>query len=226
MKETLKALTSNPLFIRLSQGNKKLKDSAKINFLIWSISAVITCPFRTALCSKSCYALKAERCYPSARKARKEHFKASRNSDFVDRMIYTISVELDRKKNIGKTTIFRIHESGDFYSKEYAEKWLEIMRHFENDKRILFVAYTKSLIYFDGVELPKNFRLLASVWADTTQANLDLIEKNEFRVYTAFKGEELEKALDTGYSLCRCKDCATCGKCWNNKVEKITCEIH
>ena len=222
---TYKQMANDQRFIKLSDGNLKLMPNKKTAFLIWNLSAVTTCPFATDHCKASCYALKAERCYPSARKSRKEHFEISKCQDSAERMIYTISTEMARPKNNGKEIIFRIHESGDFYNKEYAEKWLTIARHFVGSP-IKFVAYTKSVRYFDGVDLPSNFYLLASVWDDTTEENLEIIHRNGFKIYTAFSGEDLTEALNNGYTLCRCKDCATCGKCWNKKVGNTVCEIH
>lgn len=224
--KTLKARTENKLFIKLSHGNKKLKGNNRVSFLIWNIPAVITCPYATELCKKFCYALKAEKQYKTAKKSRQAHFEMSRQADFVERMIYTILVELDRPANKGKKIVFRIHESGDFYNRAYTEKWLEIMRYFEKDKRIVFVAYTKSVTYFDGIDLPNNFCLLASVWDDTTPANLEIIARNNFRIYTAYKGIQLENALKSGFSKCGCVDCAACGKCWNNYTSNIAVEIH
>ena len=219
-------MSTDPRFIDLSHGNKKLKESDRVGFLIWNIPAVVTCPFRTALCEAFCYAKKAENIYPDALPSRQKHFDISRLPDFVERMIFTIDAELSRPKYKNKKVVFRIHESGDFYNEEYAKKWLAIAKHYAGNDQIVFVAYTKSVRYFDGVDLPNNFFLLASVWADTTPENLEIIRRNNFRIYTAFKGAELENAIKNGYSLCRCDDCAGCGKCWNNYINNITCEIH
>ena len=121
--KTIKEKTSHKLFIELSHGNKKLKSNNRVSFLIWNTPAVITCPYATELSKKFCYALKAERQYPDAKKSRYDHFEISKQSDFVDRMIYTILVELSRPANKDKKIVFRIHESGDFYNQEYANKW-------------------------------------------------------------------------------------------------------
>ena len=224
--KTFKARQLCELFIQLSHGNKKLKNNKRVNFLVWNLPAVITCPDATKACILNCYARKAERAYPSCKPARVSRFEISRQEDFTDRMIFTILTELARPVNKNRVTVFRIHESGDFYNREYAEKWLDIMRFFENDKRIVFVAYTKSVKFFDGVELPNNFALLASVWHDTSADNLEIIARNNFRIYTAYDGEELETALQSGFSFCPCKDCGTCGKCWNNFINSIVCKIH
>lgn len=224
--ETIKSRTENKLFIELSHGNKKLRSNTRVSFLVWNLPAVVTCPHATDECKTFCYARKAEKAYPSCLPSRKRHFEMSKQGDFIQRMIYTIQVELERPKNKNKKIVFRIHESGDFYNRDYVDKWLVIMNHFSHVDNLVFVAYTKSVCFFDGYKLPENFRLLASVWSDTTVANLDVIKKNNFRIYTAYNKPALDVALASGFSFCPCKDCATCGKCWNDFTNHIACEIH
>ena len=230
LKEDLKTYKSrqeHALFIQLSEGNKKLKPNKRVGFLIWNLPAVITCPFRTIHCEGACYALKAEKQYKdSCVNSRMRHLELSKDPSFVSSMIFTIKAELDRPINKNRKVVFRIHESGDFYNKAYVEKWLEIMRYFEDTKNLVFVAYTKSVKFFDGVDLPTNFHLLASVWDDTKESNLDIIKRNNFRIYTAYQGEMLEAALLNGFAHCPCDDCANCGKCWNSFTNNIACEIH
>ena len=128
---------------------------------------------------------------------------------------------MERIRKYRKNVRFvRIHESGDFYNREYAEKWLAIMENCKGES-IKFIAYTKSVKYFDGVKLPRNFFLRASVWNDTTPENLEIIERNAWPIYTAV--EKFEKG-DT-FTRCRCADCATCAKCWQ-AFRDIRCEIH
>ena len=201
-----------------SNGNKKLVSNAETRFVIWNIPAVKTCPFRTAACESACYARKAEKVYPSVLPARERNFRDTLAPDFVERMTYTILAI--RAKSNAKTVVVRIHESGDFYNREYAEMWLAIMENCKGES-IKFIAYTKSVKYFDGVKLPRNFFLRASVWNDTTPENLEIVERNAWPIYTAV--EKFEKG-DT-FTRCRCADCATCAKCWQ-AFRDIRCEIH
>ena len=206
-------------YIKVSRDNKKLVPNKETAFIIWNLPSVTTCPFRTAMCEKSCYAKKAEIAYKNCLPSRKRNFEDSRKADFVERMTATILhiAKGTRKKQI----IVRIHESGDFYNKEYTEKWLAIMDNCKADKRIKFIAYTKSFRYFDGVKLPKNFSLRASVWADTKPDDLETIRRNGWNIYTAV--ESFQKG--DKFTRCRCSDCASCGKCWKN-YKDIRCEIH
>lgn len=202
----------------VSNGNKKLVSNSETRFVVWNLPAVTTCPYRTAMCEKACYALKAERVYPGCRPSRERNFEESRKEDFVDRMTYTILKV--RKASNAKTVVVRIHESGDFYNKEYAEKWLAIINACKGEN-IKFIAYTKSFPYFDGIDLPKAFALRASVWADTKKEHLETISRNNWNIYTAVERFE----VGDSFTRCRCADCATCGKCWKN-YKDIRCEIH
>lgn len=214
-------------------GNKKLRNTDKVRFMIWNLPAVKTCPFRTDMCEKSCYARKAERVYPNCLPSRENNYKESLQADFVENMIFTIEKELNSKKCNGKLTIFRIHESGDFYNLEYAAKWIAIAKHFENDNRIKFLAYTKSIIYFVNLgygfmDFPSNLVIRSSLWKDTKQDRIELTYSYNFPIYTALTEIEIiqEKQNGHNFTTCNCDDCANCGHCWNKNEKDIICKIH
>jgi len=207
-----------------SDSNRKLVPTKEVNFFIWNLPAVFTCPNRTEMCEAECYAKKAEQVYPEVLPARWDNFAMSKLPTFVQDMTAFIT---DRAIKMRKPElIVRIHESGDFYSRRYANDWLQIVRNVESadlkGKKVTFIAYTKSFRYFDGVVLPESFKLRASVWADTKQSDLDTIARNGWNVYTA-----VDHFTDhDDFHQCRCQDCAGCGKCWDSTVPLICCEIH
>lgn len=205
--------------IKVSRRNKKLVPNKDTAFIIWNLPAKMTCPYATEHCKKACYAVKAETAYPTVKPSRQRNFEISRQADFVVRMTFTILSIASRTKK--KHIIVRIHESGDFYNRVYANAWLQIMQNCMIDSRIRFIAYTKSFVYFDGVELPKNFSLRASVWDDTPEWQLEIIKRNHWNIYTAVEKFQ----VGDNFTRCRCKDCATCQKCWQNYAD-IRCEIH
>lgn len=220
IKATVKALKEKAAArLNVSNGNKKLISNEALRFIVWNLPAIITCPYATPHCKKNCYAIKAERLYPDCLPSRMRNFEASKRADFVVNMVFTIlSIALRSK---AKKIVVRIHESGDFYNKEYADKWLQIARLCRVDKRVIFMAYTKSFRYFDGVKLPRNFKLRASVWDDTAADQLEIIARNRWNIYTAVdKFQPGDR-----FTRCRCKDCATCQKCWQG-YKDIRCEIH
>lgn len=211
-------------------GNRKLRNTDSVRFMIWNLPAVKTCPFRTPMCEKSCYARKAERMYPQVLPAREANFEASLQNDFAKRMIDTIEYYLASKAFAGKKVIFRIHESGDFYNVEYMQKWVNVARHFEKVPNIVFLAYTKSLKYvvecgYSQKVWPSNLIIRASVWADTKLEQLNTIATYDMPIYTALTKREFVEMGDK-YARCDCADCANCGKCWDANNRRIACEIH
>lgn len=214
-------------------GNIKLKNTEKTRFIIWNIPAVTTCPYRTKQCEKACYALKAERLYPDCLFSRKTNLKRSLQADFVENMIFTIETELSTKKFKDKKVVFRIHESGDFYSLEYTKKWVAIAKHFENNENIVFMAYTKSIPFilecgYGKKDFPKNLVVRSSIWVDTKPEFLEMTVKNNIPIYTAATPKEMETARNNNikFMSCPCADCANCGGCWVKDLKNIVVKIH
>ena len=215
--KALKTLGFEPF--KLSDGNKKLVPNATTAYAIWNLPAQDTCPFATLDCIKFCYAKKAERAYPTCLPARQRNYEASLRDDFVFRMVLTL---LERRKGCRKARlIVRIHESGDFYNADYVGKWLRIMENCKGED-IVFIAYTKSFPFFDGVELPENFSLRASLDASSRDDVRAIVDRNDWNRY------EVVPQFDKSYkgAKCRCEDCATCNMCISLNIKKIQCEIH
>ena len=209
--------------IKLSHGNKKLISNDKVKFLIFSIPPIITCPYSTELCRKYCYAMKAYKMYPNVKKAWNENYNETLSNDFVSNMIEAIEKELARPsvKN-AKRLVVRIHESGDFYNQEYADKWLKIAEHFENNNKVVFMAYTKSVRYFVYRYIPKNMTVRFSLWSDTAKEEHELAQIIGLPIYTAVESFTNESKKER----CECVDCGHCAKCWNKSINMLKCEIH
>jgi len=132
----------------ISNGNLKVKCP------IWSLPAVKTCK-KGLSCHKYCYARKAEKQYKAVLPCRNKNFKASKDYYFTNRMF-------DKIRKL-KCKYFRIHESGDFYSRDYINKWYAIARMFPD---IRFYAYTKRDDLFTPDVLdnkPSNLTLIYSL---------------------------------------------------------------
>ena len=220
---TFKELTQNPLFIPLSENNKKLIPNKDTRFLIWNLPSKITCPYATEHCKKFCYAVKAETAYPNCKPSRMRHLNISKDDNFSDRMIYTIETYLLKPSyQTAKKVVVRIHESGDFYNLPYMAKWFEIAEHFKSNKKVVFMAYTKSIEYLRFLVIPKNMVVRFSVWDDTPINQIALAIKYDLPIYTAV--DKFTSDIKS-QNRCLCKDCAKCGKCWG-KTSTIICEIH
>lgn len=146
--------------------NKKLKNTSLMNrarILNFSLPAYKTqnnkmvCPFAKD-CVKYCYAQKGNYLYPSVKKGLNNRYELSKKEEFVTIMNANILLE--------RPTHVRIHDSGDFYSVDYLNKWVQIAK---DNKEVIFYAYTKSIPFFKLTKemntnflLPKNLIIIFS----------------------------------------------------------------
>lgn len=199
--------TVKELKLSISLGNSKLPETT----FIFNLPAVKTCPLKTVLCAKECYALKAEVQYKHVvPQARNRNLEISRSDYFVNR----ISNSIDQ--NIKKIKQVRIHESGDFYSQEYLEKWFKITTLFPE---LTFYAYTKSF-HLDYSAKPKNFVLIASFDKTTDQLRRNFYESKREQFDNTFT------IVDKGVKASCIADCSKCDMCWTAKGKEITVEQH
>jgi hypothetical protein len=113
------------MHIYVSHGN--LSEDKDVT--IFNLPAIKTCPNHT-LCGQACYARKAEKRFKAVVASRERNLSASKASDFVDAMV----------KTLAKAKKVRIHESGDFYSGEYTERWRRIIQALPS---VRFKCFTK-----------------------------------------------------------------------------------
>lgn len=173
----IKRIREQPL-PHISRGNMKIPK----NIGIFNLPAVETCPNHD-LCYDTCYARKAERLYPYTRETRQRNLQLSKRFDFVLNMINMI-------KYFGVEK-FRIHESGDFYNRPYAEKWDKIIEALPN---VRFYTYSKSPY------LPKQRENINIVHSILPDGSLNYGSKE----YVA------EKSKEFGIPICRQKVCHGC----------------
>ena len=115
-------------------GNTKMGDQVAI----FNLPPKKTCtPSKWCLTGRDgkpmCYALRNNFLFKNVVKSMDDRYQESLKSDFVDRMIK----EIKGHKNL---KYFRIHASGDFYSKEYIRKWIKIAQECQD---VLFRATTR-----------------------------------------------------------------------------------
>ena len=146
-------------------------------------SGKVTCPFADS-CVKFCYAQKGNYTrFPKVQELMEEKYKISKTNNFI-----TLMNEEIKKK---KATHVRIHDSGDFYSTEYLNKWVQIAN---DNKEVIFYAYTKSIKFFvNGLLLPKNLKIIFSEGSKTD----NLIDVDKHRHARIFK--TVEELNASGY---------------------------
>ena len=172
--------------------NAKMKKTSKENkakILNFSIPAYktksgkVTCPFADA-CVKYCYAQKGNYTrFPIVQELMEKKYEISKQTNFNSLM----NEEIQKKK----PTHVRIHDSGDFYSPLYLQKWVDIAN---DNKGVVFYAYTKSIKFFvEGFTVPTNLKIIFSEGSKRD----DLINVNKHRHARIFK--TVEELTSAGY---------------------------
>jgi hypothetical protein len=192
----------------LSLGNnRKLAE----NIPVFNLPQGVTCPGKTAVCQKICYALKAERMYPAAKAMRARNLLASKNSMLF---IPSMMEELDYLIAHKGTKFCRIHESGDFYTQAYLDAWIEIAA---GEPEIPFLAYTKSF-HLDFSKAPKNMKIYLSTDSSSPSINMGLLGAYPLATIV-LKGETPPAGAHTCIHTDPRHYCGSqCELCWNGKV--------
>lgn len=194
----------------LSFGNRKLPDTTAI----FNLPAVTTCPGSTKACERYCYALKAERLYKGVKLSRRVNLAAAESDSFADLMIQAIT-DSGRK-------VVRIHESGDFYSQPYINKWSAIAAALQN---VTFYFYTRSWQFdFDSLLSLKNVVGIFSLDPDSNEKALQAAKFFERAANVVEK--DYSKKLKKHQWLCPgdCKICKVCST--KNKYSEILFKKH
>lgn len=166
--------------------NSKLK-KAEFYTVNFGIPALKTCPMKD-VCGKFCYANKGAYTWPVVKKAYEHRFEQTKRPNFPELALKA----LKSKKKLQKV---RIHDSGDFYNKEYLYKWFKIA---ESMPEIEFYAYTKQvkLLKDNWKNKPANLTIIFSLGGKQDH----LIDQNVDRHSKIFNSlDELKNAgyLDT-----------------------------
>lgn len=201
--------------ITLLTQNSKLKKTSKVlglkvfNFGIpayKSSSGKLTCPFADE-CVKFCYARKGAYIWSNVKPAFEKRYELSKTDDFVNAMYHEIS-----KK---KPDYIRVHDSGDYYSKEYLQKWIDIANLFPEVK---FYSYTNSVAMLKSVSLPDNFDVIFSN-SGKQKHLIDAIHDRHTKIFSSKKD-----LLDAGYV--DTSEIDLYATKWFNKTNKVGLIFH
>jgi hypothetical protein len=139
--------------------NSKLKKTSKalglrvFNFGIpayKSASGKLTCPMADE-CVKFCYAKKGAYIWSNVKPAFEKRYELSKTDNFIDAM----NAEILKKK----PDYVRVHDSGDYYSRAYLHKWIEVAIH---NPDVRFYSYTNMVKMMLNVSLPDNYDIIFS----------------------------------------------------------------
>lgn len=204
--------------MQLLSQNAKMKKSSQngINVFNFGIPAFLsqdgtkTCPNAKA-CVSGCYARSGTYRFKNVTNAYETRLKVTQLPDFETLMIAEINLKLIQSRSKNQKCIIRIHDSGDFYSKDYAIKWFNIMRHFESQIGIAFYAYTKMIQMFHEFYaanlVPLNFTVIYSQGGTEDH----LIDTSKMRHSRVFENET--ELVSKGYVNASQDDMLAIGDC-------------
>jgi hypothetical protein len=164
----------------LTQNSKLRKTSKNLGVKVFnfgipaykSMSGKLTCPFADE-CVKFCYAQKGAYIWSNVKPAFEKRYELTRSAEFVSKM----SDELMKKR----PDYVRVHDSGDYYSKAYLQKWIDIANLFPEIK---FYSYTNSVAMLKEANLPSNFDVIFS--DSGKQKNLiDVINDRHTKIFSS-----------------------------------------
>lgn len=123
-----------------------------------SKSGLATCPM-AGRCASGCYAMSGTYRFSNVAKAYETRLELTQSPNFQSIIMAELS-KLTLKHKTGQILI-RVHDSGDFYTKDYQQAWYKIAAL---NPRIQFYAYTKMISQSRSLESlkPSNFRLIYS----------------------------------------------------------------
>ena len=195
--------------------NSKLKKTSKtlglrvFNFGIpayKSASGRVICAMADE-CVDWCYAKKGAYIWSNVKPAFENRYQLSKTDDFIDAM----NNEIKRKK----PDYVRVHDSGDYYSKAYLQKWIQIAIH---NPDVKFYSYTNMVDMILNTSLPSNYDI---IFSDSGKQK-HLINERKHRHTKIFTSTS--DMLSAGYTDASAVDLMATK--WFNKTNKVGLVFH
>ena len=201
--------------MQLLTQNGKLKKTSKlmgfkvVNFGLpayKSITGRVICPMADG-CIKFCYARKGAYIWGNVKPAFEKRYELSKTDDFIS----AIHTEIQRKK----PKFVRVHDSGDYYSREYLAKWFQIAKQ---NPQVNFYSYTNMIDMVKKADIPSNYDFIFS----NSGKQVDLIDKSIDRHTEIFK--TADELVAAGYANASENDLYATR--WFNKTNKVGLIYH
>tara|TARA_R110000751_G_scaffold73061_3_gene147938 strand:- start:526 stop:1131 length:606 start_codon:yes stop_codon:yes gene_type:complete len=198
----------------LTQNSKLKKTSKALDLRVFnfgipaykSASGKLTCPMADE-CVKFCYAKKGAYIWSNVQPAFEKRYQLSKTDDFIDAM----NNEIKRKK----PDYVRVHDSGDYYSKAYLQKWIQIAIH---NPDVKFYSYTNMVDMILNTSLPSNYDI---IFSDSGKQK-NLIDERKHRHTKIFTNTS--DMLSAGYTDASAVDLMATR--WFNKTNKVGLVFH
>lgn len=146
--------------------NEKMKiteaEHPELMLRCFSLPACATCCPNAGKCKEGCYAKKGRMACPTAKNAYYENYDMVKDGSLWKQLDAEITILECRAEREKKQLRIRVHDSGDFFSVEYTNRWMDVMRNHPN---VVFYAYTKMVNMFkydDVIDMANNFHYVFS----------------------------------------------------------------
>ena len=166
----------------LTQNSKLKKTSKELGLRVFnfgipaykSASGKLTCPMADS-CVKFCYAKKGAYIWSNVKPAFEKRYQLSKTDMFVEAM----NAEIRKKK----PDYVRVHDSGDYYSRAYLKKWIDIAN---SNPNVRFYSYTNMIDMMLKTSLPDNYDI---IFSDSGKQK-HLIDERKHRHTKIFKSND------------------------------------
>mgnify|MGYP003151236109 FL=1 len=198
----------------LTQNSKLKKTSKELKLRVFnfgipaykSASGKLTCPMADS-CVKFCYAKKGAYIWSNVKPAFEKRYQLTKTDQFVDAM----NAEIAKKK----PDYVRVHDSGDYYSRAYLKKWIQIAIH---NPSVRFYSYTNMVKMILNTSLPSNYDI---IFSDSGKQK-HLIDERKHRHTKIFSTHS--DLLSNGYMDASSVDLYATK--WFNKTNKVGLVFH
>tara|TARA_R100001460_G_scaffold17355_1_gene37497 strand:+ start:1139 stop:1744 length:606 start_codon:yes stop_codon:yes gene_type:complete len=198
----------------LTQNSKLKKTSKELKLRVFnfgipaykSASGKLTCPMADS-CVKFCYAKKGTYIWSNVKPAFEKRYQLTKTDQFVDAM----NAEIAKKK----PDYVRVHDSGDYYSRAYLKKWIQIAIH---NPSVRFYSYTNMVDMMLKASLPDNYDI---IFSDSGKQK-HLIDERKHRHTKIFSTHS--DLLSNGYMDASSVDLYATK--WFNKTNKVGLVFH
>ena len=155
-------MSNKSILQRNSKMTKTMKMHAGYRIFNVSMPAGITCPM-AGECGRICYAKYGRMILPDQIASYRENLTMYEQGVFFDQLEAELTRQERLAAKMGQTVLIRIHDTGDFFSREYLDDWLTFMRAHPH---VWFYAYTKSVSFVKDAAIsgliPENFTYVFS----------------------------------------------------------------
>jgi hypothetical protein len=212
----------NVTLIKLSN-NKKLGKQILVGRHKGKKLYSLTLVEREMGCTKNCFHW--ETCYgdnmPFAHR-----FKTNNTIIFTN--ILTDEINNLRKKH-KNGIVLRLHVLGDFIDKYYARYWAGVLASYENVSIYGYTAHNeKSDIGKILLEITKKFGFdrFAVRWSNNVNSKLNTANSTDFKPRIIGAKNVKLNSITCLEQVNKVKNCASCGLCWNSKINQINFITH